>query len=265
MFSSSKFSLKHTFKKASSLILGNQLSLYFFPFKWTHLCAVYVWGTLLALSFSLLPTEEKWKNVTTAGADSKAYEPSETRWALTASAHTDSQQRECCSSPFPLSAWIQISQDAQRKWTQHCLPKAHTVLWISSTAMVTLVLVTLNDGTGAHWHPDPQGFTGVSTLPTSSWLNLSCPCQCKQEDVRLGSGTDPSRINSCLTRVFSGLQTLIWGRDQFLPPLGIFSNLGTICISVPQNFKVCFLPYVKTPCYNEGLIYQNSKHYVNRN
>lgn len=40
MFSSSKFSLKHTFKKASSLILGNQLSLYFFPFKWTRLCRI---------------------------------------------------------------------------------------------------------------------------------------------------------------------------------------------------------------------------------
>lgn len=87
--SSGKFSLKHTFKEASSLILGNQLSLYFSPFKCTHLCAVYVWRTLLALSFSLLPTE-KWKNVTTAGADSKAYEPYETRWGLTASAHTDS-------------------------------------------------------------------------------------------------------------------------------------------------------------------------------
>lgn len=219
---------------------------------------VYVWGTLLALSFSLLPTEEKWKNVTTAEADSKAYEPSETRWALTASAHTDSQQRERCSSPFPLSARIQISQDAQRKLTQHWLPKAHTLLWISFTAMVTLVLVTLNGDTqtprhtGRHWgiHLSPQPAGWIWAAPATQKRRMS--------DLDLGpipQGQIP------VSSVYFLFQTLIWGRDQFLC---IFSDLGTICISVPQNFKICFLPYVKTLYYNERLIYQNSKHYVNR-
>lgn len=201
------------------------------------------------------------KNVTTAGADSKAYEPWETRWALTASAHTGSQQRERCSSPFPLSAWIQISQDAQRKWTQHCLPKAHTVLWISSTAMVTLVLVTSSGATGAAGtRPTDHG---VPTSPQTSCPNLSWTCHSKK-DVGLGSGTDPSRVSSCLTRVCSGFQTLIWGRDNSCLPW-VFSPAWEQFASLCHRISACFLPYVKTLCYNEALIYQNSKHYVNRN
>lgn len=108
-----------------------------------------------------------------------------------------------CSSPFPLSAWIQISQDAQRKWTQHWLPKAHTLLWISSTAMATLVLVTLNGDTGAPWHPDPQGDIRVSTSPYNQLTKSELSLPAKKE----------------------GCQTQIWDwplKDKFLSHQGIF-------------------------------------------
>lgn len=86
--------------------------------------------------------------------------------------------------PFPLSAWIQIFQDAQRKLTQHWLPKAHTHSLCFGSASLQWSLWVWSPEMVISWHLDPQGGTGVSPLPTTSWLNLSCPCQSKKKDVK---------------------------------------------------------------------------------
>lgn len=180
MFSSSKFSLKHTFKKVSSLILGNQLSLYSFPFKWTPLCSVCLRNS--AGPQLLTPTYwgevkkcdncRSWQQSLRALWDKMSPDSFSTHWFPT---------KGMLLIPLPP---VSINPDLSG-----CSEKMNWALPAKSThravdqlpATVTLVLGTWNGDTGD---------TGVFTSPHSQ-LQLSCLCQPKKQDVTLGSGMSP--------------------------------------------------------------------------